>query len=322
MESEITGASAPTESTTESTASTSTSTSTESAAPSSPVEAPQATPGTQSPEGAQPPAVGAPGASQVPAAFTPNWKFKVGKEEHEIEEEYRAYVKNAEDEARMKRMHERAYGGKMTFKENLNLKDTVKGYENLVSTFNHHVNAGDPLKALQVLRLPEQAILQAAKQLLDLDSLPQQAKDIYTKSQQQEQAAAQLYQQNMEYQRELNTLKLQSRTAELNQVLATPEVKEIREKYDSVYGPGSFHQEVINEGQRTWAMQGVDPSAQDAVGAIVKRIKPFMSQPAPQQIAPKQVPVLPATGAGSKGSPAGGPVIQSIDDLKALAKTM
>jgi hypothetical protein len=258
----------------------------------------------------------------VPAAFAPNWKFKVGKEEHEIEEEFRPYIKSPEDEARIKRMHERAYGGKMTFKENLNLKDTVKSYENMVSTFNHHVNAGDPLKALQILRLPEQAILQAAKQLLDLDSLPQQAKDIYTKSQQQEQAAAQLYQQNMEYQRELNTLKLQSRTAELNQVLATPEVKEIREKYDAVYGPGSFHQEVINEGQRTWAMQGVDPSAQDAVGAIIKRIKPFMSQAAPQQVAPKQVPVLPATGAGSKGSPAGGPVIQSIDDLKALAKTM
>lgn len=318
MESEITGTSAPTEAAAESTPSTST----EVATPSSPAEAPQSSPGTQSPDGAQTPTVGAPSAPQTPAAFTPNWKFKVGKEEHEIEEEYRAYVKNAEDEARMKRMHERAYGGKMTFKENLNLKDTVKSYENLVSTFNHHVNSGDPLKALQVLKLPEQAILQAAKQLLDLDSLPQQAKEIYARNQQQEQAAAQLYQQNMEYQRELNTLKLQSRTAELNQVLANPEVKEIREKYDSVYGPGSFHQEVINEGQRTWAMQGVDPSAQDAVGAIIKRIKPFMSQPAPQQIAPKQVPVLPATGAGSKGSPAGGSVIQTLDDLKDLAKTM
>lgn len=275
-------------------------------------------------------------AATEPPAYQPNYKFKANDEEHEIDEEYRAYIKSAEDEKRIKRLFEQFKGVerlketyKTTRKEAGDYRQKVEMYDNSINAFNQLANAGKRLEALKLLGLDNKFIYEAAKQAMDFDELPQQAREIYNQAEEQKRFAQQMLQQNQAYQEQMAELKSNAKRAELEQTLAHPEVRDVVSKYEAINGAGSFRQDVIQEAQAEYLRtkettgQGIDLTAQEAVNRVLRRIKPFMSVAQPQTNQQKEVPVIPATGSGSRGSPSSGPKIRSFKDLeKAYEKKM
>jgi hypothetical protein len=158
----------------------------------------------------------------------------------------------------------------------------------------------------------------AALEYLEYDELPQQQKQVYSQLEQQERLNQSLYQQHQDAMAQLGKIQTQARGAELTQVLASPEIKSVSEKYDSAYGAGSFRQEVINRGKAHYAMTGEDLSAQQIAESLIKMVKPFLPQQQTQAVTPKEVPVIPATGTASSSTP-GDKAIRSVADLKRVA---
>lgn len=268
-------------------------------------------------------------APSEPAPYQPNYKFKANDEEHEIDEEYRAYIKSAEDEKRIKRMFEQFKGvdklketWKSTSKEAREYRQKVENYENSISAFNKLVQSGKEFEAFKLLGVSDKMLYQAAKQAMEFDELPQQARDIYNQSQEQTRLAQQIFQQNQFYQEQMAEMRTNSRRAELDQTLAHPEIKDVVSRYDAIHGDGSFKQDVIAEAQAEYLRtqqtsgQGVDLTAADAVNRVLRKIKPFMSAPQPQPINNREVPVIPSTSSGSRSSVSSGPQIRSIKDLE------
>lgn len=266
--------------------------------------------------------------------YTPNYKFKAMDEEYEIDEEYRGYIKSQEDEKRIKRLFEQFKGvDKIKMREQEYQKkwseaepyvQKAQNYDMSFGAFNKLVQSGEYKKAFDLFQVPKEVIYKTALQYAEYDELPQQQKEVYNQLNHQESLNQQLYQQYQETQTQLQQIKSEARKTELQNLLSQPEVKTIAERYDQAYGPGTFKQQIINRGKQHFAATGQDLTATQVAQEFIQFAKPFLSVPqapttqtVPQ--APKEVPVIPATGSSSGSSP--GPAkIKNLAALKKLAE--
>ncbi|MBX3017988.1 MAG: hypothetical protein KF767_08870 [Bdellovibrionaceae bacterium] len=274
-------------------------------------------------------------APETPA-YTPNWKFKAAGQEHEIDEEYRSYIKSAEDEKRLKRLFEQAKGldpvraERDKYREESGVyRNELGQYETQFSKIKALRSQGQMMKALRGLGLTPEEIYVAAKQQMDFDSLPQQAQDIYHQNQEAERQAQHLASQNESYANQMAALQVSVKRTELSQALANPEIKDIASRFDAVNGEGAFYAQVVQEGKAQFALNQQDISAFEAVNAVVSRFRPFLTQAAPAAPAqmqpavpqaPKEVPVIPSAKGASQV--AGGSRIKSLADMKKFAQTL
>jgi hypothetical protein len=264
-------------------------------------------------------------AAAPASAYTPNYKFKALGEEHEIDEEYRGYIKSPDDEKRFTRVFEQIKGvGKL--KENWKTAETqAKEYKQKYDHFEQSLRAidqvaksGNPFQALQYLGFDQDTILKAAKQALDFNDLPEHAKQIHHQNQQGQQYTQQLLAQYQQTESRAQQLEVRILKTELENTLASPEVKDVLQKYEALNGPGSFRQEVIDEANAETARTGNILSAGEAATRVLRRYKPFLaaslatSPQAQAPAAPKELPVIPTnTGAGG-----GSPVAKSFTSLE------
>jgi len=260
--------------------------------------------------------------------WTPNFKFKSMGQEHEIDEDYRAYIKSAEDEKKIKRLFEQFKGvdklkeqAENYKKESTTYSEELNNYKQSFGSFEKLIAEGQYKKAFDLFKIPPKVLYQAAMQNLEFDELPQQQKQIYNQLSEQEKYNAMLLQQQQQAMQEIAAMKSQALSQEYAAITSRTDVRPIIEKYEAAYGNGSFKEAVKQRGLALHAMTGRDPSAEQVVGEILNLVKPFMAQPTqPQAVIQQQIekPVIPAVGGNSSQTP-GPKAIRSLEDLKRAA---
>lgn len=288
-------------------------------------------------------AEGKPGAPQ----WQPNFKFRSYDKEFEIEEMYRGLIKDAESEKKVKALFEKAHG--MDFmkpkyqkvrEEHETLKSRVdkeylplaRSIDEVSALYAKGAHTGELEAFFQKLQIPDEVLYKYVARRLDYTALTPEQKAAYDRSVQAQSQTYTLEQQNQMMQEQMATMQVQARTMELSTVLAKPDVRELIEAVDSRLGAGAFQNEVIREGQLAWSSLKKDLTAEEAVTAVVNRIRPII-QAGQSQTTTTAAPGTPAQGIQN---PATGrpPVIpsvkgqgtspvkkvpKSIDDLRKLA---
>jgi hypothetical protein len=254
-------------------------------------------------------------AALAKPAWAPSYKFKANGMEHEIPDSYRAFLKSEEEQKKIVRLFERVEGSKKLSEEYEKYKAEYEpkakelgNYKQSFELFNGLVKEGKFKKAFELFQLPKDVLYKAALENLDFDSLPQEQKQVYDQLNQQERLAAQFQAERETYAAQVQQYKTQALGAELQSSLARPEVKSVQDRFETVYGEGSFRNAIIEAGKQHHKLTGKDASASEVIDQLIGFYKPFMQNQAaaPQAnpvdaiVAQTEKPVLPATkGSGN-----------------------
>lgn len=283
--------------------------------------APEVTPG----EG---PAATAPVAqpvAPVAPAYQPNFKYSVKGQEKEIDEMFRALIKDAESEKKIKDLFEKADGIDFVKQDRDSLKSEYKGFKDQVVPYlqEYHKfttlrDKGDLGAALQVAGISDDTLAEYLYNKLMAEQNPQQAQLLKQKTESslkefEMQGQLQRYQQ-MEQQ-------IQQQQAEFNLNQAMAPHKEVISKLEQAWGsPGQFREEVFMYGI-SQEKRGVVVTEQQAVEAVINKFKPFLAANEPQTPSTIAQPHVAPAVIPSAGSASISPVMQkpkSIEDLKKL----
>lgn len=270
-----------------------------------------------------PPAEGA-------APYTPNFRVKALDKELEIDDLFKPVIKDQNTEKKVKELYEKSLAMDHFKTKFSSLEEEVKQkYRPLESALQEAASAyksKDFDAFFSMLKIPEKDILNWVAEKIKYEDLPEDQKRAYDESRQARAQASQLERQNQLLVSQFQAQAVQARSFELDQVLAKNEVKDAADIWDSVYGPGSFKQEVIKHGKVEFSLNNIDLLPQQAVDATIARMKPVLDRlrSAPQsqsvdatQSKPRVIPNL-----QGKGSSPAKPVIKSLDDIKKLAASM
>jgi hypothetical protein len=294
--------------------------------------APEA-PASSSPEA---PVASAPETSTAPAqAWSPNYKVKAYDNEYEIPENFRSYI-NQENEKNFKEVFERSFAFdtiKQKYKDAHSKYQDVNGKYETVSKnldkLSKYVQGGDFDSFFSSINIPEQAIQQWIYNKLQIQDLPQEQQQLYTKNSEYQRQLSSMQEQYEEMQAKVGEFEsykqqqaLQQRVSELDSVIGSPEYKSLAESYDARVGqPGAFKNEVILRAAAVANTTGRDLTVPEAVQELAKLVA-WNSQNGGQASGVAQKvggkPTLPSVS-GKASSPVA-PQVKSIDDLKKLAK--
>jgi flagellar biosynthesis chaperone FliJ len=276
-------------------------------------------------------------ASAAPAAeaWTPNYKVKAYDNEYEIPENFRSYI-NQENEKHFKEVFERSFAFdtiKQKYKDAHSKYQEVNGkYDNIsknLEKLSKYVQNGDYDSFFNSIQIPETAIQQWIYNKLQIQDLPQDQQQLYTKNSEYQRQLMTMQEQYEEMQSKLGEFEsfkqeqaLQQRHAELDSAIYGGEFKGLAESYDARVGqPGAFKNEVILRAAAVASSTGKDLSAQEAVQEFAKLVA-WNNQNGVQAggVAQKgnSRPTIPSVS-GKASSPVA-PQVKSIEDLKKLAK--
>jgi hypothetical protein len=276
------------------------------AAPSATVT-PQGTPGQAS----------APAEQVIPAAYQPNFKYKFAGKEHEIDEAFRAAIKDEATEKKIKELYQKALGfddakPKWDEKVKSHYEPTVQKYQTLDKELKRIIgyrNAGDLDSFFSEVQLPYDQIKNWVIQQEELAANPQQ-KALYDQAFQERRARENLEMQYQEQQGQMQEVQSREREFELSLVMARPEVTEVAQKLEAMMGEGAFRQLVVDEGTRAWSLYQKDISAQDAVNLVMQRFGKLASGSLQQAVIPSATTQMPQQTAGAPAKP---PIIPNIN---------
>jgi hypothetical protein len=250
-------------------------------------------------------------ANAAPAPFTPNYKFKSGEVEGEVDEFLRPIIKDADTEAKIKDLYTKAFGLDKVKTRLTGEVESWKGkatevtekYGKLsesLSALSHHINRGDFDSFFGALKIPEAKVYQwLQKKLQEQDMTPEQRSDL----QRQREEGNKLYlleRQNQELMQRQEQFQAQQNQVMLDQTLSSPEIASIAQDFDARVGvPGTFRQEVIKRGITLYHLHGRDPHevVADLMGTIGKVFTPAAGatglQANTQAAVPQKPPVIP-----------------------------
>lgn len=285
-----------------------------------------------SPEVAAPAA--APAAEAAPA-WTPNYKVKAYDNEYEIPENFRSYI-NQENEKHFKEVFERSFAFdtiKQKYKDAHSKYQDVNGkYETIsknLDKLSKFVQNGDFDNFFSSIQIPESEIQKWIYNKLQIQSLPQDQQQLYTKNSEYQKQLLSMQEQYEEMQGKLSEFEqyqaqqaLQQRHNELDSVIGSPDFKSLAESYDARVGqPGAFKNEVILRAAAVANATGKELTVQEAVQDFAKLVA-WNQQNAGQAAGVAQKgasrPTIPSVS-GKASSPVA-PQVKNIDDLKRLAK--
>lgn len=274
--------------------------------------------------------------------YVPDFKYKVYGQEKEMPESVRSLIKSKEDEEYFRDLFTKADGVEAMkahrehYRKQFNelqsevskvLDMTEKGdLAGALSTIGW--NPKDIAKTAQALGWDKRQIIEYAYQLANLTPEQEQYQN---QLRQAEQEKLNLAKQQQQLQTQLEQFQVQTRQAELQSALSSPEVAPIKEAYDKIYGPDAFEHEVIKEGQWHFYARKVDMPVQQVVREILERARRIVQPQSQQQVSTPQVqptpqrredlPVIPAMGSGSSRAPVSKKVT-SIEEMKRIAQTL
>jgi predicted nucleic acid-binding Zn-ribbon protein len=276
-------------------------------------------------------------ASAAPAAeaWTPNYKVKAYDNEYEIPENFRSYI-NQENEKNFKEVFERSFAFdtiKQKYKDAHSKYQEVNGKYDSISKnldkLSKYVQNGDYDSFFSSIQIPETAIQQWIYNKLQIQDLPQDQQQLYTKNSEYQKQLLTMQEQYEEMQSKLGEFEsykqeqaIQQRHSELDSAIVNSEYKSLAESYDARVGqPGAFKNEVILRAAAVANTTGKDLSAQEAVQEFAKLVA-WNNQNGVQAggVAQKgnSRPTIPSVS-GKASSPVA-PQVKTIEDLKKLAK--
>lgn len=293
----------------------------------------------QTPESSAPEVVSAPEVAAAPAqaeaAWTPNYKLKAYDKEYEIPEGFRSYI-NKDNEKDFRDVFEKSYAFdtvKQKYKDASSKYQEVNGkYETLsknLDKLSKYVQGGDFDSFFSSIQIPETEIQKWIYNKLQIQSLPQDQQQLYTKNSEYQKQLLSMQEQYEEMQGKLSEFEeyktqqaVQQRFSELDSTIGSPEFKNLAESYDARVGqPGAFKNEVILRAAAVANATGKELSVQEAVQEFAKLVA-WNQQNTGQAAGVAQKgsgkPTIPSVS-GKASSPVA-PQVKSIDDLKRLAK--
>lgn len=214
----------------------------------------------------------------VPNPFTPNFKYKVLKEEKELPEWARPFVTSADLEKQFKDTFERADGIESVkqhrdslLEQNSAMQEEWGPVVQNTQTALGHLQKGDLDSFFEVVGIPEVQVLKYALHRLQLRDNPAAL--------QQHEQQRQLQLENQRLQQELQhtsggyqNLAVQTREIQLDTHLGRPEILSAVQSFDARVGKaGAFRAEVIRRGQ-AYAAQGVDAPVNQLTEEILSLI--------------------------------------------------
>lgn len=292
----------------------------------------------ESPQVEQPTPAAAPEAAAQAAApvseWTPNYKLKAYDKEYEIPENFRSYI-NKDNEKDFRDVFEKSYAFdtvKQKYKDAHSKYQEINGKYETVSKnldkLSKYVQGGDFDSFFNAIQIPENAIQQWIYNKLQIQSLPQEQQQLYTKNSEYQKQLLSMQEQYEEMQSKLGEFEqyqaqqaIQQRHNELDSVIGT-EFKSLAESYDARVGqPGAFKNEVILRAAAVANATGKELSVQEAVQDFAKLVA-WNQQNGGQAAGVAQKgtgrPTIPSVS-GKASSPVA-PQVKSIEDLKRLAK--
>lgn len=262
--------------------------------------------------------------------YTPNYKFKAMKEEKEIDEWARPLIKDADSEKKVREIWEKAYGldhFKSKFEGTSQERDQYKqAYQGIFGDAQQLFkarDAGDMETVFKKIGMSPEKVYQWVWEKAQRQNLPPEQRQMYDELDQKKQREWQLASQNEELTQNYQQMASQARAAEVDFVLARPEIYETRKRYDDTNGEGSFRQLVARFGVMHHMQNGQDAPAEQIVDAVMKTLgDPWRGQSAqpviPQNNVEKPLPVIPNVSGKNVSPTRKSP--RSIDDLKKLAE--
>lgn len=277
-------------------------------------------------------------------AYTPNYKFKVHDQEHEIPEFLRSVIKDAQTEKQLRETFEKAYGLDVVKpkleKTRLDLQTERTQHKELnskVNTLGTYIQNKDFDSFFEALKVPNDVIFGWVHNKLQEKELPPHVQAEMQRARQIQRQNYALEQQNREMSENAMSQSEQAKLTDLQSAVSAPEVKAVADAFDKRLGKsGSFIREVVKRAALVEQLEKRDLTAQEAVAEVLALLGP-MGAPNPDA-----APVVPAgsspagvqQGSGTKSPP---PVIphvggkhtsptkklaKSIDDLKRMASEM
>lgn len=271
-------------------------------------------------------------AAEAPA-WTPNYKVKAYDSEYEIPENFRSYI-NQENEKNFKEVFERSFAFdtiKQKYKDAHTKYQDVNGKYDTVSKnldrLSKYVENGDFDSFFSSIKIPEQAIQSWIYNKLQLQDLPQEQRQLYTKNSEYQRELLSMQEQYEEMQAKVQQFEsyqqqqaLQQRVSELDSVVNSPDYSQLAQSYDARVGqPGAFKNEVILRAAAVANATGKDLSPAEAVQEFAKLVAWNNQNGAPAATSKAAGrPTIPSVS-GKASSPVA-PQVKSIEDLKKLAK--
>lgn len=266
--------------------------------------------------------------------YTPNYGFKVLDEEKQFDEFLQGAVTTKEQEDALRDLYTKAHGldsvkGKFdTLNKELDDKwkpmesqhtELQTGLTNLGNLIKGEEYAGrDYQTFFDTLKIPKQHVLQYAKSILDYQDMEPAQRQQLDNQRMTEQQNAAMVAQNEGYQSQLQEQAIQTRGLQINMEFNKPEINSFTQDFDTRAGkPGSFREQVLNEGAMYFQQNGHEAAPDLLVKAVMDKWQPFVGTGTPTNPAtPQAAPVIPNVK-GTGNSPAR-KQISSLADLRAI----
>lgn len=288
------------------------------------------------------------GETQV-AEYTPNYKFKAYGREVEIEEWARQYIKDKETEERFRGLYSKSQGFdvlkekytsrsqeykdiKTQFSE---VQQTMQQKEAVLSELRH-LRDNDLHGFLKACQVPPEKLIDYVQKHLEYMELPADKRAEVDAAREAREKAYRLEQEVTQLRTSQEQVEIQNHAKEFEGYLEHPEVSAFAEKYDTRAGQeGAFREAVIQYGDMVFHKTGKTLSPLEAIRAVYKQYKPFLTEAqqaaaaqqqaevAPEGQQERQRPaVIPTIGRGSAAASPARKSFKTLDDLKKHVKSL
>lgn len=272
-----------------------------------------------------------------PAAYTPNYKFKVYDEEKEIPESFRALVKDTATEKEVRELFEKAHGldglkptHQKVVKERDELttrfKETEGQLHGTVENLKkiHHYSQNDLDTFFKIYKIPEEKLFQyVSSKLKEAELDPAVAESL--NAGRQAKLDAEYYKDQVESnQRTAQENFRQQHEFNMTSELGKPEVAQFIKDFDARAGqPGAFQRHINDYGNQVYQTQSGRYAPPSETVAYALKYYRSLLQPNPSQqpasvTSPAEPPPPPIPNVGSGRSAS--PVKPRFKSLEALRK--
>jgi len=274
----------------------------------------------------------------VPEAYEPNFKYRVKDEEYDFDDILKSKIANKEEEEYFRKLQAKAHGIEDVVQSRDKFKAQAGEYEPIVQEHQKLTQEIDQVFKMaerkdwdsfqKVFNFTNDDILKRAHQLLSIENLTPEQKELHNKQKEQTSSFYELERQNQEYQKQLQSMQrqfqneqVQQRQSQLTNLLNEEGIAEKVQAFDQKHGSNVFLQEVIKRGVMHHQLNGKDATPQELVKEVMSLygLDNYQAAPNPQihktNNAEKPT-VIPNTGSSTATPVKQKP--QSIQELKAL----
>lgn len=199
--------------------------------------------------------------------YRPNFKYNVLDDEKEMPEEYRRYISSKDDEDRLRDLFTKADSVDY-WKQKVSKSDDAR--LSMEQQYNSVSSALESIKKLakndfttlsQLLEIPEDALIDHTRRLLDLEEMPEHDRRRYEEDQQIRAQNFIAQQQLQYYQQQQQQQVISQHQQRLNEAFTRPEISAFQREFDSRMGEGSFKQHCMDYGNTMYQQTrtNIDP---------------------------------------------------------------